>query len=87
MTSRTDVTRGQVARAVHRAIASILPGLPAEAISGRDHLRDLGADSVDRVEIILMVTRELGVDEPLARFAPLRNIDELVDFLSVVVRR
>ncbi|MBB5953771.1 polyketide biosynthesis acyl carrier protein [Saccharothrix tamanrassetensis] len=67
---------------VHEVITEILPTVPADRISGRQHLRDLGADSVDRVEIILGVRERLGLAEPLASFSDLRDIDHLVAFLT-----
>lgn len=70
-----------VRKVVHEVITEILPSVVAEQISGRQHLRDLGADSVDRVEIILGIRERLGVTEPLARFGDLPDIDHLVAFL------
>lgn len=73
--------RQQIAAIVHGAIAAILPGLEAGSIPGDRHLKDLGADSVERVEIILSILHELGADEPLASFARLPDVDALVEFL------
>lgn len=70
-----------VARTVREIVASILPNLPAENISGDKSLKDHGADSVDRVEIILTIMKRLGVDEPMSNFSNIANIDELVDYL------
>ena len=73
--------RQEIAHLVHGAIVSILPGLRTGEISGDCHLEDLGADSVDRVEILLSILHRLHLKEPLASFAPLKDIDALVDFL------
>ncbi len=45
--------RETVAALVRDVIGTILPGVPASAMTEDRHLRELGADSVDRVEIIL----------------------------------
>ncbi|HEU5110275.1 MAG TPA: phosphopantetheine-binding protein [Micromonosporaceae bacterium] len=74
-------TRADVVGAVREAIGEILPGLPPGEVIGDRHLRDLGADSVDRVEIILGAQDRLGLAEPLSAFADLRDIDALVDLL------
>jgi polyketide biosynthesis acyl carrier protein len=74
--------RDEVARVVRGTIAEILPTVPAERIVGHEHLRELGADSVDRVEIILALRERLGVDEPMSSFGALPDIDALVDFLT-----
>ncbi|MFI6482513.1 phosphopantetheine-binding protein [Nonomuraea sp. NPDC050663] len=75
--------REKVWSAVREGITDILPGA---RIEGDLHLRDLGADSVDRVEIILGVLDRLGVQEPLSSFSEIPNIDALVDFLEERVR-
>lgn len=81
MTRSTGPTRADVAGAVREVIGTILPGVPPGQVVGDVHLRDLGADSVDRVEIILGVQERLGMDEPLSGFSDLKDIDALVEFL------
>lgn len=71
-----------VVGAVRDVLATILPGLDPHQVGGHRHLRDLGADSVDRVEIILGLMERLGVDEPLASFSDLPDVDALVAFLT-----
>ncbi len=77
----SNVSREAVELIVREVIAAILPSVPADAIAGDQHLRDLGADSVDRVEIILMLLQRLHLDEPMSSFGLLPNIDALVTFL------
>ncbi|MBU8861472.1 MULTISPECIES: acyl carrier protein [unclassified Micromonospora] len=79
-----SVSDEAVRRVVHEVIAEILPAVPGDRISGGAHLRDLGADSIDRVEIILALRERLGVDEPLASFSDLPDIDHLVAYLCEV---
>ena len=73
--------RAGVDRAVREVIASILPHLSPESVPGERHLRDLGADSVDRVEIVLGAMRRVGVERPLSSFSDLPSVDALVDYL------
>ncbi|AXH93310.1 acyl carrier protein [Micromonospora aurantiaca] len=73
-----------VRRVVHEVITEILPAVPGDRIPGDAHLRDLGADSIDRVEIILTLRERLGVDEPLGSFSDLPDIDHLVAYLCEV---
>ncbi|GGP51543.1 phosphopantetheine-binding protein [Saccharothrix coeruleofusca] len=73
--------RAEVERAILAAVAEIVPGVARADITADKHLRDLGADSVDRVEIILSVLDRLGVREPLASFSDLPNIGALTEFL------
>ncbi|OLR94821.1 phosphopantetheine-binding protein [Actinokineospora bangkokensis] len=73
-----------VRRVVHEVIGEVLPDVAVDGISGSQHLRDLGADSVERVEIIMAVRARLGVREPLGSFAALPDLDRLVEFLCAV---
>jgi len=77
----TESNRETVSRIVRETISSILPHLPMEAISGAKSLQDHGADSVDRVEIIINIMNRLGMHEPMSNFSSIPNIDELVNYL------
>ena len=77
----SDVSRNAVDLVVREVITAILPSVPPDAIVGNKHLRDLGADSVDRVEIILMLLERLHLDEPMSSFGQLPDIDALVTLL------
>ena len=72
---------GPMADLVRDTVARILPGVPRGDMTGDRHLKDLGADSVDRVEIILALIERLGLDEPMSSFSELPDLDALVDFL------
>jgi polyketide biosynthesis acyl carrier protein len=87
MTQTAGADRAETARIVHDTIAAILPGVPREDINGNQHLKDLGADSVDRVEIILSLMERLGVSEPMSRFSEVPDIDALIDLLCKTRRR
>jgi polyketide biosynthesis acyl carrier protein len=75
------LSREAVELVVRDVIAVVLPSVPADAITGDKHPRDLGADSVDRVEIVMMLLERLHVDEPMSSLSQLPNIDALVTFL------
>ncbi len=66
---------------VRETISAILPNLPAHAVPGNKSLKDIGADSVDRVEILLMLMDRLGIREPLSTFSNIPTIDDLIDYL------
>ncbi|MCU1347047.1 MAG: phosphopantetheine-binding [Acidobacteria bacterium] len=83
----SELDREAVERVVREVIAVVLPSVPAAAIAGDKHLRELGADSVDRVEIILMLLERFHLDEPMSSFGQLPNVDALVAFLHERCRR
>ena len=77
----SEVSREAIERVVREVIAVILPSVSADEIAGNKHLRDLGADSVDRVEIILMILDRLHLDEPMSSFSRVPDVDGLVTLL------
>ena len=48
-------------------------------------MKDLGANSIDIVEVVSCSMRDLKVKVPRADLADLKNVDELVDLLFKVV--
>lgn len=83
MTVRDDraTERSEIELLVHRTILTILPAVRQQEITPDKHLKDLGADSVDRVEIIMSLRDQLAVDEPMAAFSSIPNIGVLIDVL------
>lgn len=73
--------RGELLAVVLESVREILPTVEPHRLRPEFHLRDLGADSVDRVEIIATVLDRLGLNEPLASFSDLSDIDDMVDLL------
>ncbi len=62
-------------------IAEILPEVYPGQITPEDSLRELGANSVDRMDIIIELMERLGVKIPLVEFGQLKNIQGIVDLL------
>jgi polyketide biosynthesis acyl carrier protein len=61
----------------------ILPGLDAHKFVESDRLADLGANSVDRAEISMMVQESMSLVVPRVELFGPKNIGELADlFLS-----
>jgi polyketide biosynthesis acyl carrier protein len=80
MTSNSTL---RVARtAVYEVILGILPSLRPADIDESLHLKHLGADSVDRVEIIMGVLERLGLQEPLSSFSGVPSIGALIELLE-----
>jgi polyketide biosynthesis acyl carrier protein len=77
----SETQKETIAQVLRETISSILPSLPAEAIAGNRSLKDHGADSVDRVEIILSIMNRLGIVEPMSSFSNISTIDDMVDYL------
>lgn len=73
--------KDEITRVVHEVMFSRIPTLRGQTIAGNKSLEDYGADSVDRVEIILAILNRLGARRPLSEFSSLADINEMVDFL------
>ncbi|MCF6336408.1 MAG: acyl carrier protein [Gammaproteobacteria bacterium] len=66
---------------VKEAIADVLPDVDTEAVSIEQNLKSLGANSIDRTEIVMSSMEKLGIKLPLVSFGGVENIEEMVDIL------
>ncbi len=66
---------------VKNVVMEILPDLDPEIISIEKSLKDLGANSIDRMEVVTISMEELGLKIPLMSFANVSNIEGLVNVL------
>lgn len=57
----------------------VLPGLDGHQFIASDRLADLGANSVDRAEIAIMVQESLNISIPRVELFGPKNIGELAD--------
>jgi polyketide biosynthesis acyl carrier protein len=64
---------------IARHTREVLPGLEAHQFIPSDQLVDLGADSVDRAEIAMLVQESLGLSVPRVQLFGPKNIGELAD--------
>lgn len=59
----------------------VVPRLHEHRFEPTDSLRELGANSVDRADIIVMTLETLGLRVPLATMARAQTIGELADII------
>jgi len=59
----------------------VIPELDGRPFELSDSLHDLGANSIDRAEIIMMTLESLSVRIPLVELANAKNIGELADLI------
>lgn len=76
------MSKEHVFEAVKNVIVEILPDVTTDAISIEKQLKDLGANSIDRMEIVTKSMQALEIKIPLMSFAGVSNIEGLVDVLS-----
>lgn len=75
------MSKQQVFETVKGAIREVLPDLDPSQISIEKQLKDLGANSIDRMEVVTISMEALGLKLPLMTFAQVGNIEGLVDVL------
>ena len=75
------MVKDDVFQVVKTVITNILSDIDSEKIKPSESLRNLGANSVDRMEIVIQSMENLGIKIPLVEFGKLNNIQELVDLL------
>lgn len=74
LTSRTEILD-----LIAQHTRDILPGLDAHPFLAEDRLAELGANSVDRAEIAMLVQESLGLSVSRIELHGPRNIGELAD--------
>lgn len=74
------MTKEEIMNQIKLAIMEVLPNVAEDQINGTKSLTELGANSIDRGEIVLNSMMDLGIKVPLVEVGILNNIGELVDF-------
>jgi polyketide biosynthesis acyl carrier protein len=75
------VTKTEIFEIVVRSARDVIPTLSDQRIAPHDSLQALGANSLDRSEIVMMTLEALQLGLPLATTARAKNIGELVNLL------
>lgn len=73
--------RSEVFNVIRENLLEIIPDLEGQEISGDESLVALGANSIDRGELITLTLERLGMDLPRIQFAGAQTINELVDLI------
>lgn len=72
----------KVYEVVRNVIMEVIPDLTPEMISIEKSLKELGANSIDRVEVVTLSMEALQLKLPLMSFAAVNNIEGLVEVLA-----
>jgi polyketide biosynthesis acyl carrier protein len=59
----------------------VMPGLGADVVTPDVSLSDIGANSLDRMDIVVASQDALGITVPAAAFGDAGNVRQLVDVL------
>jgi polyketide biosynthesis acyl carrier protein len=75
------LTADDVFAVVRDTVLEVLPDLDAADIGIDGTLTDLGANSIDRADIVTMAQERLGIVVPVAQFRGVADIGALVEVL------
>lgn len=71
--------KSQILELIAHSARDVLPDLESHVFAESDSLTDLGANSVDRAEIAMLVQEGLGLSVPRVELFGPKNIGELAD--------
>ncbi len=80
------MTRADIFDVVKQQILDVLPDLDPDRIHEDQSMRDLGANSIDRADVIVQTMEHLGVKFPIAELTGVQDLRGLVDLLVAKVR-
>ncbi|WNG27782.1 acyl carrier protein [Cystobacter fuscus] len=72
------MTKQDIFNLVVKHTCEVIPELKSHRFEPTDSLRELGANSIDRSEIIIMTLESLSLNIPLVDLAGAKNIGDLV---------
>ena len=78
------MSQEQIRSVVLKHLADSVDGLDPDNVDTSLSMKDLGANSLDIVEVVSCSMRELRIKVPRSQLAKLENIDQLVDLLHDV---
>lgn len=81
---RIHMDRSQIRSVVIKHLGDSVDGLDPDKVDTSLSMKDLGANSLDIVEIVSCSMRELKIKVPRSQLAKLENVDQLVDLLHEV---
>jgi polyketide biosynthesis acyl carrier protein len=75
------IAKSEILDVIERNLREILPELQSVVINPQQSMKELGANSLDRADVVLQTMEALGVTFPLHELGGVENIQGLVDFL------
>jgi polyketide biosynthesis acyl carrier protein len=75
------MNRQQIVELIVRHAREVIPELAVTEVRTEDSLRELGANSIDRSEILMMTLASLSARISLVDLARAENIDELAGII------
>jgi len=80
------MTREAILDVVKKHLVEVVGDIDADRIDPARSMKDMGANSLDIVEVVSCAMRELKVKVPRSELSKLTNIDGLVDMLHATAQ-
>lgn len=77
------MTKEEVFGIIRRNLLEILPDLNVEEIVPTQSMKDLGANSVDRMDVVIQTKEALDLKFPLNELGGIENLQGLTDFFHL----
>lgn len=74
------MTKEAIFSIIKQNLTEILPDLNADEITPAQSMKELGANSVDRMDVVIQTKEALGLKFPLSALGGIENLQGLVDF-------
>jgi polyketide biosynthesis acyl carrier protein len=74
------MNKEEIFAVIKQQIRIVLPSLPLEQVAIEQSLRELGANSIDRMEIVVLSMEKLGIVASPVEMGNIKNLQGLVDY-------
>jgi len=74
------MTKAEIFEVTKRNLIELLPELESVNIEPEQSMKDLGANSIDRADVVLQTMEALEIKVPLHQLGGIQNIQGLIDF-------
>ncbi len=78
---KTRITKDSIFNIIVQHTCEVIPELEGHSFVEKDRLADLGANSMDRADIVMMTLESLSLQIDLIELVSAKNIGELADLL------
>ena len=75
------MSKEEILDIIKNKIVDLLPEIEKKNILDKDSMKDLGANSMDRFDILADTMSEIGIRVPFVEFGNLNNIGEVAELL------
>jgi polyketide biosynthesis acyl carrier protein len=81
------MNKAKILELIGKSAREIIPGLEGHVFKESDQLSQLGANSLDRAEITMMVQEALGLTVPRVELAGAKNVGDLAEIFVAKINR